>query len=88
MPSTPDNGAYNYTDRLCARLPRALQEGRETEGVSRYSLEKKSAVSRDMIGDIENGDSIPTLHLAARLAYGLRMKAWELVRRLEEDREA
>lgn len=86
MPSTPDNGAYKYANELCARLPRALQEGRETEGVSRYALEKKSAVSRDMIGDIENGDSVPTLHLAARLAFGLRLKAWELVRRLEEER--
>ncbi|MEQ1851092.1 MAG: helix-turn-helix transcriptional regulator [Chthoniobacteraceae bacterium] len=85
MPSTSDNGAYNYADRLCGRLPRALQQEREGEGVSRYALEKKSAVSRDMIGDIENGDSIPTLHLAARLAFGLRMKAWELVRRLEDD---
>lgn len=43
----------------------------EREGVSRHALEKRSVVSRDMIGDIENGDSIPILHLAAHLAFGL-----------------
>ena len=61
MPTTPDNGAYNYAGRICARLPRTLQEECETVGVSRYALEKRTGVSRDMIGDIEHGDSIPTL---------------------------
>ena len=52
MPTTPDNGAYNYAGRICARLPRTLQEECETVGVSRYALEKRTGVSRDMIGDI------------------------------------
>jgi len=37
-----------------------------------------------MIGDIENGDCIPTLHLAGRLVHGLGMRLWEFVRKLEE----
>ena len=65
-------------------MPRALQEEREVAGLSRYVLEKKCGVSREMIGCIESGDSIPTLHLGARLAHGLGMRLWELVRRLEE----
>lgn len=65
-------------------LPRRLQELRERAGLSRYALEKRTGVSRDMIGDIEHGDSIPTLHLAARLVHGLGMRLWEFVRKLEE----
>ena len=55
--------SYDYAERLCRRL----QEERENVGMSRYALEKRSGVSRDIIGDIEHGDSIPTLHLAGQL---------------------
>ena len=51
--------------------------------MSRYALEKRSGVSRDIIGDIEHGDSIPTLHLAGQLVHGLGMRLWEFVRKLE-----
>ena len=84
MPSTPGNQAFNYAERIRERLARTLQEEREAAGLSRYALEKKSAVSRDMIGDIENGAAIPTLHLAARLAHGLGMTLGEFVRKLED----
>ena len=33
MPSTPDNEAFNYAERLRARLPRKLQESREACGL-------------------------------------------------------
>ena len=52
--------------------------------MSRYALEKRAGVSRDMIGDIEHGDSIPTLHLAGRLVHGLGMWLRAFVRKLEE----
>ena len=68
MPSTPDNEAHNYADRLRARLPRRLKDEREAADMSRYALEKKCGVSREMIGCIESGDSKPTFHLDARLA--------------------
>ena len=44
--------SYDYAERLCRRLPRRLQEQRENAGLSRYALEKRTGVSRDMIGDI------------------------------------
>ena len=77
MPSTPANAAFHYAEHIRARLPRALQEEREAAGLSRYALEKKCGVSRDMIGDIESGDSIPTLHFGARMVHGLGMKLVE-----------
>ena len=76
--------SYDYAERLCRRLPRRLRKARENAGLSRYALEKRTGVSRDMIGDIEHGDSIPTLHLAGRLVHGLGMRLWEFIRSLEE----
>ena len=49
MPSTPDNEAFNYAERIRARLPRRLQELREAAGMSMYALWMKCGVSRDMI---------------------------------------
>jgi transcriptional regulator with XRE-family HTH domain len=77
--------SYDYAERLCGRLARAVQEEREAAGMSRYALEKKCGVSREMTGCIESGDSIPTLHLGARLAYGMGMRLREFLRRLEDE---
>lgn len=85
MPTTPDNAAFEYADRICGRLPRALQDELEAAGMSRYALEKKCGVSRDMLGDIENGQSIPTFHFGARMAHGLGMKLWEFLRKLDDE---
>ncbi len=85
MPSTSDNAAFQYADRICGRLPRALQDELAAAGMSRYALEKKCGVSRDMLGDIEHGKSIPTLHFSARMADGLGMKLSDFVRKLEDD---
>ena len=76
--------SYDYAERICSELPRRLQEERENVGMSRYALEKCTGVSRDMIGDIEHGDSIPTLHLAGRLVHGLGMRLWKFVSKLEK----
>ena len=63
MPSSSDNhDAHDYAERIRERLPRRLQELREAAGLSRYALAKKAGVSRDMVGCIEGGESIPPLH--------------------------
>ena len=72
MPTAPDNhDAYNYAERIRGRLPRRLQELREAIGLSMYALWQKTGVSRDMIGRIEGGESIPTFHVGARMAHGV-----------------
>lgn len=52
-------------------LARCLQECREKAGMSRYALEKACGVSRDMIGDVESGRSVPTFFLLVRLLFGM-----------------
>ncbi|MFZ4768478.1 MAG: helix-turn-helix domain-containing protein [Roseimicrobium sp.] len=79
-PSAPDNhDAYDYAERIRERLPRRFQELREAVGLSMYALWLKGGVSRDTIRRIEGGESIPTLHVAARLAHGMEKTMREFV---------
>lgn len=72
MPSTQDNHeAHDYAERIRARLPRRLQELREAGGLSMYALWRKCGVSRDTISRIEAGETIPGVHVLARLAWGV-----------------
>ena len=84
MPTAPDNhDAHDYAERIRDRLPRRLQELREGCGLSMYALWMKCGVSRDMISRIEGGESIPTLHVAARLAHGVEKTLTEFVEPME-----
>lgn len=89
MPANREREAYEYATRVCGRLPRCVQECREAAKVSRYGLQKNCGVSRDTIGDIENGETVPTLFWAARMAYGMGLTLTEFVGKLEggEDKE-
>ena len=66
MPTTPDNEAFNYAERIRARLPRRLQELREQAGLSKYSLARESGLSREYIGRLERGVANPTIPSPAR----------------------
>ena len=81
----PQPARFDYAERIRERLPRKLQELRETAGMSKYALWQKCGVSRDMIGRIEGGESIPTLHVSARLACGVEMTLQEFVGTMEDD---
>ena len=53
MPTASDNhDSYNYAERIRARLPRRLQELRESCGLSKYGLARESGVSREYIGKL------------------------------------
>ena len=72
MPSAPDNHqAHDYAERIRERLPRRLQELREAARLSMYALWRKCGVSRDTISRVEAGETIPGVHVVARLAWGV-----------------
>ncbi|MEZ5384956.1 MAG: helix-turn-helix transcriptional regulator [Prosthecobacter sp.] len=71
MPANDNHEAYDYAERVRERLPRRLQELREAVGLSMYGLWLKCGVSRDTISRIEAGDTIPGVHVLARLAWGV-----------------
>jgi ribosome-binding protein aMBF1 (putative translation factor) len=72
MPSPSDNHeAHDYAERIRERLPRRLQELREAERLSMYALWQKCGVSRDTISRVEAGETIPGVHVLARLPWGV-----------------
>ena len=86
MPSSPGNHeAHDYAERIRDRLPRRLQELREACGMTMYALWLKCGVSRDTISRIEGGESIPTLHVVARLASGVEAPLTEFVKPIDDE---
>ena len=64
---SPHN-TYDYAERIRSRMSRRLQEVWVAARLKPYALALKAEVSWDIIGDIEKGESIPTLYLLARLS--------------------
>lgn len=89
MNNTPDSqqGADDYAERIRARLPGQLAKTREAAGLKAYGLARRAGVSRDMIGEIEGGASIPTLYFAAKLAFAMGITLAEFIRRLEDPQQ-
>ena len=84
-PQSSKRRAYDYAERIRARLPGRLQRARLAAGLSRYGLEQRSGISREMIGKIERGKTKkPSLHIVAQICYGAGMSLLELVALLEE----
>ena len=84
MLSNGSHDAHDYAERIRERLLRRLQELREASGRSKYALWQKAGVSRNMIGCIEAGTSIPTLHVSARLGYVVDKTLTAFVEQLED----
>jgi transcriptional regulator with XRE-family HTH domain len=53
---------------------------REAEGLSLRDLAERSGVSAPMLSQVERGETSPTLHVAARIASGLRLRLSQLLR--------
>ncbi len=86
MPTTSDNHeAHDYAERIRERLPRRHQELRERCGLSMYALWLKCGVSRDTISRVEGGDTIPGVHVLARLAWGLGVTLEKFFGGIEDD---
>lgn len=79
-----NNGGYLYAQRVHGRLGPGLRALREAAGLSRYALEQLSGVSRDEIGDIEEGRVRPSHFILCQLAAGLGLTIGELHERLDE----
>ena len=53
----------------------------EELGISQAELEKRTGLDRTFISDLERGIQGPGLRTVFRIAKGLEVPAWELVRR-------
>ena len=77
--------AHDYAERIRERLPRRLQETREGIGLSMYALWLKCGVSRDTISRIEGGETIPGVHVLARLAWGVEKTIRDFFSGMEDE---
>lgn len=70
-------------DPLRARLGRTVRQLRAAAGYSQESFAAKIKVHRTFMGTIERGKTNPSLDTIERLAKGLGMSVWELMRQAE-----
>ena len=83
--SSDNHEAHDYAERIRARLPRRLQELREAACLSMYALWQKCGVSRDTISRIESGETIPGVHVLARLAWGVEKTITDFFSGIEDE---
>ena len=88
MKNTPvsQHGAYDYAERIRARLPGQLAKVRQAAGLSRYRLAKNCKVTAETIGQIEQGETNPSMCIVAQICFGLGMTFAEFVALLEPGR--
>jgi transcriptional regulator with XRE-family HTH domain len=69
---------------LLVDLGRALQSLRTDRRLSQEELGLRTGVHRNYIGGIERGERRPSVMTIAKLAKGLDVQTWELLRVAEE----
>jgi transcriptional regulator with XRE-family HTH domain len=70
-------------ESLRVRLGQAVRELRSAAGFSQESFAAKAKVHRTFMGTIERGETNVSLDTLERIARGLDMGVWELVRKAE-----
>lgn len=70
-------------DPLSVRLGNTVRELRAAAGFSQEGFAHKIKVHRTFMGTIERGKTNPSLETLERLAKGLGMSVWELMRHAE-----
>ena len=83
--TTSPHKAHDYAELIRARLPHQLQKSRKAAGQSRYRLEKKSGISREMIGRVEHGAANPSMCVTAQLCHGMGLTLSEFAVSLDNE---
>ena len=81
-PNVNSRLAGEFADRVGVRFGKLFREMCVEAGVSQSELWRRSGVSRDTLNRIAAGKANPTLHLMARLAFGLRMREEDFLKEL------
>jgi transcriptional regulator with XRE-family HTH domain len=66
---------------------RAVRVERARRGLRRAAVAADAGITSGTLGRIERGERDPIMSVSVRLAAALGVKAWELVKAMEEDRE-
>ena len=78
--------AHDYAERIRARLPGQLAKALVDAKMSRYRLEKNCKIADETIGQIEQGETNPSVCILVQICHGLGMTLTEFVVLLEDGR--
>jgi transcriptional regulator with XRE-family HTH domain len=70
---------------LLVGLGMAIRHARAARHLSQEELGLRTGIHRNYIGGIERGERSPSLVTVARLAEGLGLAVWELLRQAEAE---
>ena len=65
--------AHEYAERVFLRMVKRLRVEREARGLTMYEVEMASGLSREMVGRIETGRSVPSLIVLGKVARAFRV---------------
>jgi transcriptional regulator with XRE-family HTH domain len=66
---------------VCVQIVGLLRKEREDRGISKYALAERSGLSEQMIGYVERGMRSPSLETIVRIAAGLEVDLFEIIKR-------
>lgn len=69
---------------LCSRTAQIIRAERERKGMSMNQLAESAGISQQMVSYVERGMKTPTLDCLGRIADGLGVPVWKILRRAEE----
>ncbi len=70
--------------QLLLRLGASVRQRREGLGFSQEAFASKCGVHRTYVGKVERGEQNVSMSSLARIAKGLGIRVWELIREAEE----
>jgi transcriptional regulator with XRE-family HTH domain len=70
--------------QLLLRLGASVRQRRERLGISQEVFANKCGVHRTYVGKVERGEQNVSMSSLSRIAKGLGIRIWELIREAEE----
>ena len=62
-----------------------LRKAREAAGLTQEQVAARAKISREYVSHLERGEYSPTLDVLLRVCAALGVKAWQVVRKVEEE---
>ena len=68
----------------CGVLGQELRKARLAAGLSQGRVAAMARISREYLSQLERGVYRPTVEVTMRICAAMKVKAWEIIRRIEE----
>lgn len=65
-------------------LGEELRKAREKAGLTQEQVAARAKITREYVSHLERGESSPTVDLLRRVCGAIGVKAWQVIRRVED----